>query len=238
MPKPESAVQQFRLGVAVFLVLLAGAARAGDWDFGLGIASDVLIRGVALNSHAVVPHAAVDYYDTQGWFLGLAADLVDPDEYHPESAQLLARAGYAWSPLQDWSAQLGYLHYAYPASDYLRDYAYDEFSASLAWRDMLAFTVSLSPNTKFGWTPRAPTAACDLTARYPVSEYVGLVAGIGYRDLHRLFDTGYTYGNAGVELRLAKVQFGLAYIATSADAKRLFGSKAANRWSGSAIWHF
>jgi uncharacterized protein (TIGR02001 family) len=200
--------------------------------------SDVLVRGIALNDHAIVPHASLDYYDPHGWFVGVSADLVRPDEYYAESGQLLVRAGYAWSPVQDWSVQLGYLHYAYPASTYLRDYAYDEFSASLAWRDTLAFTISASPDTQFGRTPSEPTAALDLTARYPLSEHIAVVGGLGYRDLHRLFDTGYTYGNAGLEFRFGPVIAGLAYVATSADAKRLFGKNAADRWAGSVLWHF
>jgi uncharacterized protein (TIGR02001 family) len=253
MPKPDPAKQHLRspasggrrllrsLLVQSSIVLSAfGAtgARAGDWDLAAGMVSDVLVRGVALNNHAIVPHASVDYYDARGWFVGLSADLVQPDEYYPESGQLLARAGYAWSPVQDWSVQLGYLHYAYPASSYLRNYAYDEFSASLAWRDTLALTVSASPDTQFGWTRSEPSAAMDLTARYPLSGHLSAVGGIGYRDLHRLFETGYTYGNAGIELRFGHVIAGLAYVATSSEAKRLFGNNAADRWAGSVIWHF
>lgn len=225
--------------VACGLAMLAALpAKAEDLDLALGATSDVVIRGVSLSGNAISPQLTADYYAARGWLLGIAANQVRPLDDSAESLQLLARAGYGWSLASDWSMQITYLHYAYPRDDYLSDYAHDELSGSLAWRDQLVLSVSASPNARFGRDAREPSFSYDLTARYPLSRKISVVAGVGYYDLHRVLGSGYLYGNSGVELLVGSLQLALSYIATSSEAKTLFGRKASDRWTASAMWHF
>jgi uncharacterized protein (TIGR02001 family) len=232
----QGALPALVCGLAMFAVI---PATAGELDAAVGVTSDVVIRGVSLSGNTVSPQLMVDYYDARGWLLGIAADQVRPLEESPESAQLLVRGGYGWSLASDWSMQVTYLHYAYPLDSYLNSkYAHDEFSGSVAWRDQLAFAVSVSPNARFGEGAHELSFSYDVTARYPVSAWFFIVGGIGYYDLHRVVGRSYLYGNSGVELRVGSLQLALSYIGTSAGAKTLFGDRASDRWTASAMWHF
>jgi len=142
----------------------------------------------------------------------------------------------------DWSGQIAYVHYAYPAWDGA-DYDYDELIASLSYQQRLTAHISWSPNTsRYGYeqfVSSEPSVAYELSLLQPIGPRWSLSAGVGYHDLDELFGRGYWFWNAGVLLTWQSMQLDLMHIGTDGAARRIFGSETAGgRWIAALTWRF
>lgn len=231
----------FFLGVVSFAVPLS-TAIAQEWNAALGASTDSSYRGISQNGGNPSLQGSLAYYALQGWFAGLAASTVKPRSGYLNAGQLIASVGWTLDDGEIGPARVELTHHAYPWSGSRTEAAYDEAVATLAIRNALFLSAGASPNTSFSSQDAAAgkhaTFSYDATLRLPLANRYTLNAGIGYEDLHRVFKTGYVYGNAGVSVQFANLQIDVSYIVTSRAAKSLFTDAAANRWVGNATWHF
>ena len=145
------------------------------------------------------------------------------------------RLGYAHRLHDDWSAQLAHARYAYPGSELLRRYGFDELGATLAYRDLLYLSVAvLRPTHDSGNGNRV---AYDIVARHALPAALTASAGLGRLDT-RGSSFEYAYGHLGLGAQWGATQGQLSYIATDSAAKRRLGDAASNRWTASLTWRF
>lgn len=244
------------------LLLWPGFAGADDdgWGGMVGLNSDYAYRGVSLSDNK--PSLALDghYRSEADGYAGLGLASAQRGSDSATAAAVDAYVGQGWAFGEDWSGSLGYTHYDYIGGEYPALYRYDELGASLGWRRNLLFSVAASPNTStptystgvwydssWAWpytyvsgNHRGPAYAYELALSQPLP-WAGVSAsgGIGYRDLRRLEQLGYTYGSAGLRWDHGPWELALSRIASSHAASALCcGSPPVNRWVGSLDWRF
>jgi hypothetical protein len=216
--------------------LCSAAAFADQTDFTLGIASSMVLRGVAVADGGFTAQAAATHAVSSGWLAGFGAAALRSDAREAWDAQYFWKVGRARPLDADWSAQVAYIRYVFsPAHG--RGYRHDELSATLAWRDQVYVSVAGLRSPGAASAPDRRSVAADLVVRQPLHGPWAASAGIG--GLHmRHADFSYAYGHAGVGLRLGSVHVDLSYLVTGAAAKARYGRAAENRWIGSLTWTF
>lgn len=220
-------------------------AFATGWGGSVGAASDYVFRGVTRSDGE--PSAQVDlhYFASAraGWFVGAGAATVRLPRDYDTSAEFNGYLGYARTFGDDWSGKLSYVHYDYPLDSPRRQYAYDEFSGTFAYRDRAALTVAASPDTaaitRRGTVTGRAAFSYDLAFHQPLPHALSANAGVGYYDLHRLVGAGYYYWNVGLGYDLGRFQLDVSYIGVDGTAKSLYNNNTAtNRVVATVLWHF
>jgi hypothetical protein len=226
--------------LAALLGPLVAPATAQQSDIAAGISSSLVTRGIVLGRREPSLQANAAYYAANGFYAGVSgATLRFPTEAN-RAVQLTARAGWLLPFAGDWMATFGLQRVAYPFDDEWGAFAYDEASVGVAYADLAALTVSqLRYSGGYDQAASQRSWAVDLIGRYPLQQQGwSLTAGIGYYDLKARYGYGYTYGHAGVGLRLGRAGIDLAYTLTDSTAKAHFGAAAADHWTASVFWHF
>lgn len=110
-------------------------------------------------------------------------------------------------------------------------YDYTELRASVSWRDILQFALSVAPDfsvfSRYGPVRDRIALAYEAGARYPLSDRLNLTAGAGHHDLTEFVGTGYWYFNAGAELQWGRAALSLGYVGTEGGAARIYHSRFA-----------
>jgi hypothetical protein len=227
-----------RLCLAGLHALACAAARADQTDLTLGVASSMVLRGVAVGDDGFTAQAAATHVLSSGWLAGLGAAALHSDARDSWDAQYFWKVGRARPLNADWSAQAAYIRYAFRPA-HRRGYGYDELSATLAWRDQLYLSIAglRSPAAASASAPDRRSVAGDVVLRQPLQGAWAASGGIGYQRT-RHTDFAYGYGHAGLGLRMGSGHAELSYLTTSSAAKARFGRAAANRWIGSLTWTF
>ena len=230
----------------LFVVTLSAAA--GDRVGGsLGITSDYRFDGLSQsNSEPAVQgelHFRSNPDGRSTWFTGIWASTVQLGDEQPRSVQLQAFLGRGWAFDSDWQGKLSVAHYVHPWNALLRRYNYDEFAAEIGFRDLGALTVTYSPNTDLYsrrvFAENKASMAYELSGRVPIGRAFSAFAGAGYRDLQRLFQTGYWYGSFGVGYDGARLHASFMRVETDHTAQRLFyGDGARPAWLGTLLWTY
>jgi uncharacterized protein (TIGR02001 family) len=226
---------------AALLAGLAGAGvRAEPVELSFGVASATVLRGVALGEGGVDVHAVAHYAHANGWraTLGATALHSKASSHRRWEAQWFGRVGYAHRIDDDWSAQLAYAHYAYPGSDLLRRYGYDEVGATLAYRDLLYLSAAGLRRTHAVNGADRDSVAYDAVVRHALPAPLSVHFGIGRLQTRGRSNYAHAYGHLGLGAQWGTTQAQLIYIATDAAAGRRFGDAAANRWIASLGWSF
>ncbi len=228
--------------LATLCLLLAWAPPAlalDDWVFEVGTVTDNTTRGVDFSDHRPSVYAGATWYSGNGPFAGLSVSSVR----FPGSSQGLGtvtNVGYEWRFEQDWAARVMLADYRFAHVPLANRLDYDEFVLTTGWREALYASISLSPNTGFGTTPKSRAIAYDLVGRFPMRYGFSAIAGIGYGDVRAELGSAVIYGDAGLSYQYRSLQLSLLYIATrtSAQAEAQSGSLLVNRWVAGATWHF
>jgi uncharacterized protein (TIGR02001 family) len=206
--------------------------------------SDYVFRGVSQTRGAAAVQADLHYQTTGGWFTGAWASTVDLNPGRGATVELNAYAGRAWSLGGPWNARITGVQYAYPNDTGFLSYDYFELVASLSYEDRVGVTVSWSPNTSrfsptYGFSNESHTISYEMVGQVPIVDHVSATASLGYYDLSRLFETGYTYGSLGLGGTYRNFRADLAWFATSDSAREMFGAETTgNRWSLTVTWWF
>jgi uncharacterized protein (TIGR02001 family) len=222
------------------LLLSASACRADGFGGDLGIASDEVLRGRSQSDHQASPQADL-HYSRGGYYGGLSAVGVRRGADSAAGAGLIAYLGYQQRLGDHWSASLVARHYDYPG--YLRRnlYNYEEFAATVAWRDLIVATVMVSPKANLvdseGNYGNGPAYTYELSGRQPLPLGFSANAGVGYYNLHHELGIGYAYWSAGLGKQWRSWNFDVRYVGTDSTAKRHF-ELAENRLVFSALWLF
>ncbi len=230
-------------GRALWLVVLLPTAVAWSAEFqgSLGASTDNVFRGLT-QSQGQASEQADAYVTSTHWYGGLTGETVKRLRNASVSAELIGYIGYQQLLSEDWNAALSARHYDYVGSAHRTRYDYDEFDATVSWRQQLALTLAASPDTyaaaayrHFG---RGAAFAAELAGREPLPYGVSADLGIGYYDLRQEVQSGYAYWSAGVGKQGRSWEVALRYIGTDAQARRLFSGLAGDRFVASAAWFF
>jgi len=235
-------VTSARLACIALAFAASAAARAGDlWGGSIGAVSDYVYRGISQTRGKPALQLGV-YRDLgSGWSIGAWSSPVDYGERIDASYELDLSLTRSWLLANQWSARVAYTHYFYPGER--GDYDYDEWVASLTYRDRLTATVAVSPNRSLyayrhtAW--RELATSYELAAVQPLSARWSITGGAGYYDLRELFGTGYWFWSFGLVFAWEGLQLDILHIATDSTAEHLFGEEqAGRRFSASVVWRF
>jgi uncharacterized protein (TIGR02001 family) len=236
---------------AISIVLSAGLAvrtahcAEGDlWGGSVGVTSDYLVRGLSRSNHQGALQIDLHYLDASGFVAGLFASNAQVNSRRPNSVEVDAFVGYAWSSGRDWQGRALLSHYAYPWSKSDSSYDYNELNLDLSFREWL--------DVRFTYSPDAPvisvayrgligvtSESAELSLQHRLLGKLSAMAGVGYAFYEGQEPAGYGYWSLGALYDLAPVTIVLSYVNTNAAAKALFYNAAAdNRWSGTVIWRF
>ena len=219
-------------------LLSAFPAAAADVSGSIAITTDYIYRGQSHSAGQPAAQAGIQFHSS-GWNAGLWGSSVDFQNGAGGAYELDLQAGYTWQLNQDWSMQLGVVHYAY-LDDRDTGYDYDEVTASISYQQRATASVSWSPNTSkrtyqgFVWDQQA--LAYELSLLQPLHSRWSAYAGLGYYDLNDLVDTGYWYWSAGLAFTWQNVQVDVLHIDSDSTAARLFDSDS--RWTAALTWRF
>lgn len=221
-------------------LLCASVGQGADWQGSLAASSDNVYRGISL-SDGQLSFLADVHLSLMHWFFGVAADTVRLAPRDSTAAQVIGYLGYQQPLGADFSVALGARHYDYPGEAYRTRYNYNEFDATLDWRDRLSLRLIGSPDTYQVGYERHGTGsalAAELSAREPLPRAFTAALGVGYYDLQRVIGTGYFYWSAGLWKQWDAWNFSVSYIGTDETARRVFGSRAGQRAVISILWSY
>jgi uncharacterized protein (TIGR02001 family) len=224
--------------------LAANTARAADeWNGTLAATSRSVFRGVMQRGDAPSLQLDVHRAFDEGAFFGvwLARGPDRTGAYGRDEVN--AYAGLGWRVLERWAFSLRLVHYHYPDSRLGKRYNYDELAGTATLDDWLVLNLSTSPNsTRFssqGLAESRRSHAAELSLRQALWGPVSLLAGMGYYDTRALFGTAYQAVHVGLAARWGEAELTLVQLHTDYDARRLFGTAAANgHWALSVALAF
>jgi uncharacterized protein (TIGR02001 family) len=221
------------------LAHVAAAHGADGWGGSIGAVSDYAHRGLSQTRGDPALQIGVFRELPANWSVGAGASMVDFGEWADATYEVNVNLTHTWMLGERWSAQASYTRYLYPGER--GDYDYDEWTASLNYRQRMTATIAMLPEgSTYGYGMTAGRAmSYELATLQPVSERWSLVGGAGYYDLHESFRTGYWFWSAGFAFAWDALQLDLLHIDTDAVAVRLFGrERAGSRWSAALMWKF
>lgn len=207
----------------------------------VGATTDELFRGLSQSDNQASAQADLHYTYAQ-WYGGVLAEEVRRGEDLSVRAEAIAYLGYQRRLGDDWSAGLALRHYDYPGNPNRTRYDYDEFAATLGWRERVSVNIIASPDTyAFDYQGHYGSGAAycyELALREPLPLGLAANAGVGYYDLRREIGSGYGYWSAGLERQWRGWDFDLRYVGTDSAARYRFRDEAANRVVAGAFWSF
>lgn len=228
----------------------SGAVHAEDaWGGTVAAVSDYVYRGISQTRGA--PTLQIGAYKQFGdrWSAGIWGSTVDFGRWVDATYELNATLVRAWPLGEHWSAQTSYTRHIYlgdrndygPDDDYDFGYDYDEWLASLTYRDRVTATIAFSPSSyRAGMTARrTDSISYELTLLQPLSALWSFTAGAGHLDLRESFGSGYWFWSAGFAFCWESLQLEVLRIDTDSAAERLFGEeRSSGRWTAALTWNF
>ena len=215
---------------------------AADVSGSVALTTDYIYRGMSQTDGRPAAQAGVQFHSLGGFNAGMWGSSVDFQNGSGNAYELDLQAGYSWSLSPDWSAQVGYVHYAYLGDDD-SGYDYDEVNASVSYQQRVSASIAWSPNTSkhtyWGFISERQALAYELSLLQPLQPRWSFLAGVGYYDLHDIADTGYWYWSTGFAFNWQGMQVDLLHIDTDSTGERLFEQQGAgSRWTAALTWRF
>lgn len=227
---------------ACVLLPQAAAAEPNGWQFEVSGATGATTRGIVESDKTPTVGVGANWYPDPGggFFIGASAVTMRSTHFPETGAKLVANAGYTWRVHGDWSLQTIVSRYQFEHVPFAARLDYDEVALRGAWRDTVFATVTASPDTAFGASPKSRAFSYDVAGRLPLARGFSATAGIGYYDLRAQLGDGFVYADAGLTYEYGAMQVDLWYIGTHASAQMQaqIGSLLAHRWIADVIWHF
>jgi len=216
------------------------AAALDDWQFSAGAATDNITRGIDISAGQPSLFASAAWYPGSGVFAGASASSIRSLGSAQTGVEFVTDAGYVWRAGNDWSAQAMLADYRFTGVPFAYRIDYDELVLTAGWRDSVFASITVSPNTGGGPTPRLWAVSYDLVGRVPLSHGFSAMASVGYYDIAQETGSGYVYGNAGLTYQYRTLQFDVQYFTTRASAQMdmRMGAILVHRWVADMIWHF
>jgi uncharacterized protein (TIGR02001 family) len=238
-------------GPIVSVLLCAGVAAPchaeGSWAGTLTASTDYVLRGISQSNGEPALQGSLAYQWDTGWYTGAwASTLEREDGYYPAGtaeSEIDLFFGVRTVFMTDWSATVQATHYVYPHDGDVVDYDYSELELAVSYRDVWRASVAWSPDastlTQRQLTTDRDAWSYELSMQHVLVPWLGVSAGIGYRDLAGLDPGGYAYWSAGLSAQLRTLSLSLARIGTDADGRDLFGDDlAGDRTVVSLAWSF
>jgi uncharacterized protein (TIGR02001 family) len=229
----ESSVASNRIHwscLAVLVLAAAGTAAAQgpvpDLNGYVTLASGYWKHGLSQND-GLSAQIGIDYQHHSGFFVGAwAANVEFEREYsteQPRDVEANAYVGYhRRNP--EWSWTLGLGRYAYPGA--ATQYAYDELSATVGFRDRVFYTASYSD--EYGATARSSLNQ-ELSVAFPLRGNVEIGAALGHFSVER-GGPDITHWNVGVSKLVRRVAVDLRYYDGDYERTSYYGDPNANHY--------
>lgn len=230
---------RYAIPLAATVMTMPSASADDAWHFQMGGTTDRLNRGINLSQGDPSVDVSASWYPGTGPFAGVAGWTVRPFRGGPLGAEFVADAGYGWRA-GDWSTRAMGLHYQFAHTPVATRLEYDEACLELAWREAVFASVTVSPNTSYGGSPRTLALTYNLVGHYPLAHGFSATAGVGYYDLHAGLGSGYLYDDIGLNYQYRSLQLQIAYFGTEAPASILarIGPMLVHRWVAQVNWSF
>jgi uncharacterized protein (TIGR02001 family) len=178
-------------------------------------------RGYTKSQNDFAIQGNVDYQHSSGIYLGASASNVnfgDRDFKDSARAEFTPYLGYTHKLTDDWRVDVQWSRYLYDGKIFGRQADYNEFYIFLHYRDLLTLRASVSDNF---YNQNAVTGDYELTARYPLTDYLEVSSGVGYSQVEKVLEYDYLYWNTGITARYkffaADLRYMHAFETTTAD---------------------
>ncbi|MDA1342434.1 MAG: hypothetical protein O2966_00845 [Proteobacteria bacterium] len=103
--------------------------------------------------------------------------------------------GYAHKLADDWRIDMQWSRYLYDGKIFGRLADYNEFHALLNYRDLLTLSASISDSF---YGQNKVTGDYEITARYPLTDYLEISSGVGYSQVEKVLGYDYLYWNTEI----------------------------------------
>lgn len=162
------------------------------------VVSDYAYRGYSKSRANPVAQGSLDYAHSSGFFGGLTLSQVSFDDkrYGQRSdVELIPYLGWARGLATHWQADFSASRYVYAGKLFGRDADYNEFAASLHYRDLATARVAYAYDT---YDRKATTFAYEALGRYSVFDSLVFSGGLGYNQAAQLLEYNNFFWNAGL----------------------------------------
>ncbi|CAB3677142.1 hypothetical protein LMG24076_02233 [Trinickia soli] len=239
---PARVVWTHCIVAACALLPQAAAAAPNGWQFEVSGATGATTRGIVESDKTPTVGIGASWYPDPGggFFIGASALTMRSTHFPETGAKIVADAGYMWRIDGDWSIQAIVSRYQFEHVPFAARLGYDEVALRGGWRDTVFASVTASPDTAFGPSPKSRSFSYDIAGRLPLAHGFSATAGIGYYDLRAQLGSGFVYADAGLTYEYGSMQLDLWYIGTRASTQMQaqIGALLAHRWVADVIWHF
>ena len=237
------------VSTALAATTAAPAAAAGHWAGTVGYASDNLLHGRSVSHGAPAWFGSIQR-DNGRWIVGVQATGEHPQE-QSRGAQIGLHVDRRWRVGEDWTAQIGLVHYESPRNEWATELRYNEASARLGWRGRLSVAFAHVPDLPW-FDPssgfrRGRASYVEAGFHQPLAGRLALDLGLGHadlRDVRPLRPRGlplrdYRYASAGLRYGIGDVFLYATLIHANPPAADYFGNtEPRTRWVGALVWSF
>jgi uncharacterized protein (TIGR02001 family) len=225
--------------------LLFPAAGAADpaWSGSVAGTTNYVYRGISQTSGGGALQLGANYQDARGWFAGAWGSNVDPYPGGASYEEVDLYAGILRALGDEYAIRATYTHYGYLQGPHSARYDRNEASVSVTYLDLLAATVSYSPDSSYfstlGFAGKRAALAYELSSRWPLRFGLAATAGAGYYDLHDSFGIAYWAADWGLSYQYRRLTLDVERFFCNAVAGRLYEDASANgTWVLTAALHF
>jgi Bacterial protein of unknown function (Gcw_chp) len=232
-----------RVCLAVVAVTAGTPCVAGEFSASLVGASDYIEHGLTRSLGKPSLRVQAGWYGEHGFNVGAAATTLNLNAGPGPAHEFGLYVGQSWRPLKDWrfGASLAYYDFGREPSRFF-SYDYSELKLEAEWRDLARIEAGWSPDYSLfsarGVARERRAVSYQGSLRYPATQRITLVGGLGHYDLRDLFGTGYWFWSGGIELVHRQTSIAVSYVGTDGTAHNLFRNGIAGRRVVAAIaWH-
>lgn len=210
--------------------MVAGAAHAAEWNANVAAASDYIVRGLTRSLKGAAVQGSIGLQGEKHWAAGIWASSVELYEGAGRHAEIDYFLSGELPLSRDWRLGGYATRYEFTGDSAFFSYDYTDLAVSLSFQDMITASVAWSPDYSYysRWGPvyDATMLSYEVSARYPVTRHVQLVAGIGHTDLGSR-EHDYEFWSGGGEISWRRLSLSLSYVSSDRDAEWLFRDLAA-----------
>ncbi len=165
--------------------------------------------------------ANLDYQHSIGFYTGATAtsfnigksELDEDPDFHPTfldpaQVEIIPYVGWNFKLNDSLNMNLQYSHYFYDGKVFSLDAEYDEFYFFLHYKDLVSMQISYAKDL-YGLVGDAFTY--ELTARYPLTDYLEASGSYGYANTKSVLASDYNYWNLGLTGRYKFLALDLRY---------------------------
>jgi len=233
--------------LCVLFTLLATQATAqssGDQVLSLsgyvGIASDLVYRGVDLADETVVPHIDVALEHQAGFYLHgrlTRVRLPMPVYATDQDSRGLGflDAGYSWRPAPEWTLTLAHSWYHFDDAGTQDSPDYREWAISFDYSALFALDYAHSAEL---WGLNTEQDMISVSARWPLTRRLLGAATLGRIEQDGYYQVDYTFAHFNLGLLIQDWSVQLQYHDTFDVAGNYLDGMLGNKWVAQVNWHW